>query len=509
MSRTYPLVYSIRFLDQNSPEQWTSRAPTSLTTVERPAGAELIFVREDGTEVRVTEVIDALLSDAVQPSATWYAARFQLLNTFMAVAPTTFGFGWTNRVVVLSITSGALPTGVSLITDPSDPNWSEIRGTPTLVESGEVYISGETALGTFTYYLPWTVNDPLGMSLYTNSINRYPSTFVNTDPYSTYTLERTGMTGSVDGSWVFSDATNYVVYHFILPMPQGARDFLYVFKNTGDGSWYTLASTVPLASLTNGTDFLADFTETGIEVTIGGGNDFTDGGVIFPSCTIQHYVTSQYYINFGQDASLDGFMSRNNSWSCGLICDETIEPDDLGRILFARANSNYVGWKERGTADGYVVYGKDSIRRSDLLDASHGTLTAGQHVGFTFNGGTRQLILYLNGAVINTFTVANNEWETATATDVQDLWFGRSSRSNSIGEQDTRYHAFWQGRIADLWVANGVLFTGVQMLEISGNADVTTSANYGSITHHWPMTETSGTTFTAAKGGVNGTGAIV
>ena len=61
-------------------------------------------------------------------------------------------------------------------------------------------------------------------------------------------------------------------------------------------------------------------------------------------------------------------------------------------------------------------------------------------------------------------------------------------------------------KIINLIIDNGVEFNSTQVTEINGQTAIANSSNYASVTHAWTLSEATGSTFTALKGGINASG---
>jgi hypothetical protein len=217
------------------------------------------------------------------------------------------------------------------------------------------------------------------------------------------------------------------------------------------------------------------------------------------------WLTNPHYLSAGNHASFNGFLARSSSWSYGFIAAEDIPDDFLGRVMFCRDGGNYIGFKDMNSTYGYLFYGKNSTSRYyNATDSTIGVINAGQHVIATFNGTTFNL--YVNGVLKDTASISSSYMETAATNDIRDLFFGRSVNSNvDLGVSVNQYqgHAYWQGLIEQLWIANGVELSSTQVTEISGQTDIALSTNYSSITHYLLLDETDGKNFVAIKGGVD------
>lgn len=484
-----------------------------LSKIKAWDGTQLVTVGGGGGGAS-QETQDFLVEAFVEPPVAVYPLAQEIgLNEYIAIPPFTSGTGWDEKLVTINVISGSLPNGVTIVTDPLSPLYSFIVGTATTAETGTIVIGVENPANEgepFEYTLNWEVLEPQGVTEFTNSLDKYPSIRSNESDFDGINFSKVdNLLGSINSSYVFTDSTNNQVYYHFYPTPSEGYSYAYLMEHTTSSYWYMFKSNVAPADVVNGLDLADNLASTGYELASSDGEEVLVDGVVYPVDNSLTWITNQNYFNAGIDASLNGFLSSNTAWSYGFRLTEDIPGDFLGRVMFARESGNYYGWKAYNDTYEYVFYGKSVSNSgySSMDSTIPTTITAGTWITVTHlsNNYTKFYV----GAVEKNQATPWIYWNTDTLSDLQPLHFGKSINSNTdLGGFDNRYqgHSYWQGSIADLWIANGVEFNSTQVAEINGQTDITASSNYSSITHSWRLDEATGTSFANLKGGVDLTG---
>lgn len=229
---------------------------------------------------------------------------------------------------------------------------------------------------------------------------------------------------------------------------------------------------------------------------------YTSGGVNYPSDRGDiHYRTELNYIDFGNDTSIDDFMTSSDSWSYGFKLVDKIPLDALGRVMFSRSGRSWFALAiGQSASDSEVIYGNGSTTTYDFTEDSSIPATgfaAGSYVRITYD--TTTVNLYVDGTKYYSFNPSTSYLDVGSAANTLDLHFGYGIDSNAYQSSTQFYHGHWQGKIERLWIANGT--------EVTTDDDGSTFPT--GTTHSWLLDETSGSTFSANTGGLNGTGATV
>jgi hypothetical protein len=243
-----------------------------------------------------------------------------------------------------------------------------------------------------------------------------------------------------------------------------------------------------------------DYTTTGTyDLVAPTSDEITVDGVVYPADQSDiHYGTGTNYIDFGNPASLDGFMSGNNAWSYGFKLVDAIPRDGLGRTMFVREWRNwhgfYIGHNDTYTAQ---LYGNSSSRTYDSQDTpipANG-FAAGSYVRVSYTGPSGTVKIFVNGTEYWSGS-PSSYWDAASSVNSLSVQFGNGPESNIFQFNTSYYHGLWQGQIERLWISNGVVET---------TDDNGTTFPPGT-THSWLLDETTGKTFAANTGGVVGNG---
>lgn len=424
----------------------------------------------------------------------WVNAASVPVGEAQSIAPFTSGTGWAEKTVDISIVSGALPDGLSLVTDPLDADWSKIVGTAGSTGSGSCVIRCSNPKGDYDYTLNWTVLQPNGILEFTNDESLYPTVRVTTsNSVDTQLLIRQDFYGTVNGSGTITEDSSKPIW----VANNGDGTWNYLIDREGSSYWYYYAyRTTDPSTLADGLS--TDLTSSGFyDLVAANSNDFMVDGVNYPSDQSDtHYGTTEASITFGNDASFDGFMSDNNTWSYGFKLTRAIPADSLGRVMFARDGRNWLGFYigQNGTYTNLLIGNGSSKNYTGETTYPSGGFAAGSYVRVTFAGGTVKI--FVNGTEYFSYSSASVYWDSASSSDSLDVVFGKGAESNDYQFNTSYFHGYWQGQIERLWIANGV--------EVSTDDDGTTFPV--GTTHSWLLDEVIGSTFTANTGGVNGTG---
>jgi hypothetical protein len=425
------------------------------------------------------------------PIVVWDVAEVQI-NTTGTIPIYLIGG---NPATSYEVTTGSLPPEFTL---QSDGNIAYTTTSST--STGSFGITASNPAGSADEVtVNYEISQAHGMAQFTNSETPYLFLRVsttNSTPNQLLIIQATTAwgypTSTSNGTWV-SD-TNYPVW----AADNGDGTYTYLVRPNGYSYWnlYVSRSSSP-SDLTNGN--VTDLT-TGAgtyDLVAPTSDEITLGTVIYPADQSDiHYGTGQNFIRIGSDASLNGFLSDNNSWSYGFKLVDAWQRDGLGRTMFCREGRNfhaiYVGHNDTYTAQ---IVGNGSTKTYDSEDIAlpAGGFAAGSYVRITFNGSV--VDVYVNGTRYWQYN-ATSYWDSAASTDVLDVVFGKGPESNLYQTNNNYFHGFWQGQIERLWVANGTV--------VASDDD---GATYPTgTTHAWDLDEVTGADFYAAIGSIDAVG---
>jgi len=225
-------------------------------------------------------------------------------------------------------------------------------------------------------------------------------------------------------------------------------------------------------------------------------------GVNYPSDQSDvHYLTGFNYIDFGVDASLNGFLGKGaGDWSYGGRLQRAIPRDGLGRVMFTREGRTWQGFYI-GHSDTYsnMIFGNGSsltYDSSEVTPIPANGFAVGSYIRCTYVGST--FSIYVDGVKYYDYSISSYV-DNASSSDSLNLTFGNGVVSNTYQTNTSYVHGLWQGAIDRLW--------------ISANTAVSTDDNGTTFptntTHSWLLDETTGKDFVANTGGVNGVGAKI
>ena len=344
---------------------------------------------------------------------------------------------------------------------------------------------GDSAEYTFNY----TIRDAQGVTEFTNMLTPYPALRISYSPTTTAKvfLRNLSFFGELTttSSGLLS-VSNHAVYH----ADNGDGTWDYLINVASSTYWYLFRScaTDP-STLTDGltTDIT---TSKDYDLVSPNEDDVTVEGKIYPSDqTDVHYLTSFRYMHLGIDASLDGFMADDTHWSYGFKLVDAIPKDGLGRTMFTREGRNWLAFYIAHN-DTYtnMIFGNGSSSSYDGEDLYLGQLAANTWITVTCQNGNVKI--FADATQIFSYNVASY-WDSQASVNSLNVTFGNGVESNSDQSLTTRFHGLWQGRISDLWIANGVNLIG-------GQTAVPVEA-----THHWLLDEIIGKSFAPTIGSVN------
>lgn len=421
------------------------------------------------------------------PVVAWGSANVQVNSTGTITMYLLGG----NAATSYTVTSGSLPNEFTLEADGS------ISYTTTgATSSGSFGITPSNPAGSGDeFVINYEISQANGMAQFTNSESLYPfvriSTSNSTDNQILLLQPSTAWgqpTSTGNGTWI-SD-TNYPVWS----ADNGNGTYTYLVQPNGYSYWmlYVNCTTSPL-DLTNGT--VTDLTTASTyDLVAPTSSNITVGTVNYPSDQSDiHYGTGQRFLRVGNDVTLDGFLSNDNSWSYGFKLVDAWPRDSLGRTMFCREGRNwhsaYIGHNDTYTAQ---LVGNGSGRAYDGEDVAlpANGLTAGTYIRVTFDGTT--LDVYADGVKYWSYGIASIYWDGASSTDVLDVVFGRGPESNTNQTNTTYSHGQWQGRIERLWISNGSVIS----------TDDSGTVYPSGTTHSWDMDEVTGNTFAASTGSI-------
>ena len=447
----------------------------------------------------------------VAPSFDYSLAVELDLDEAIVIEPTTSGTGVSKKLVTLTIESGSLPTGVTLNTDVESANWSFLEGTPTVESTGTATIRAENPKGYSDFVLNWSVEAIvlLGAATFLNTEEKYVGFGSAVDDFESISFAKvSGITGSINSSYVFTDSTSYAVYSHEYAVASEGFDYAYLMEHTSSSYWYIFKSNVAPDGIVNGLDLADGLSSTGYELSSSDTENFINGGVSYPANQDFGYTTTGNFIDFSNDASFNGFLSGNLDWSFGFRVTEDIPDDFLGRSLFSRNSGNYWAFKYLNATYGGLIAGNSSLPQLNSQSTSIGVISAGSWVVVTSTSMTQKL--YVDGSLVA--TASFNSLNSATLEDLRDVEFGTTQVVNTIyTSYDSKLmHTNYQGLIEDLFITNGTELTSANVTAINLLSDITTYTNYASeVTHAWRLTETIGANFSNLKGGIDGTGSSI
>lgn len=393
------------------------------------------------------------------------------------------------------VTSGSLPNEFSLNEETGVITYSTTDAT----SSGSATITASNPVGAGAgFVLNWEIREAQGAAEFLNTLNKYPFMRVTTsnsiDDQILLKLDFHGRTQSTSNGTIIMDST-YPIY----AASNGDGTWNYLISPQGYFYWnlYTGCTTDP-STLTNG--LVSDITTSQAEsydlVAQVSSNVIVDG-VNYPSDRSDiHWGSGVRYIDFGQDSSLDNFMTDAGAWSFGFRLEEDWKDDGMGRGLFTREGRNWlaIAVGHSGTYS-EMAFGNGSSRSYDSQEVNtipSGGFASGSYVRFTFDGSV--VSMYVDGVKYYDHGVTFY-WDGQGA-NVLNLQFSNSVNANANLLSDSYEHTKWQGLISRMWIANGFIVN-------SDDDGVTYPTD---TTHAWDLSETAGSVFSPSVGAVVGNG---
>ncbi len=393
-----------------------------------------------------------------------------------------------------AVASGSLPSEFSL--DSGSGTITYTTGSAT--SSGTVGIVASSPAGESDVFLMnWEIREAQGAAEFLNTLNKYPflriSTSKSTEAQAMLKQAFYGRTQSTGNATIIEDAA-YPIY----VGANGDGTWNYLIQVGGYSYWmfYLNSSTDP-STLENGLVTDLKTSSLSYDLVAPTSDSVTVDGVNYPSDRSDvHWGSGIRYIDFGNDASLDGVMTDAGSWSYGFRLQEAWNPDGMGRGLFTREGRNWlaVAYGHSGTYS-EMMFGNGAARTYDSSEStslpSNG-FPAGSFVRVTFDGSTTRF--YVNGVMYYDYSTTAY-WDGASANSLS-LQFSNSTSANVDFSSYSYEHTKWQGLIDRIWISNGV----VEPTDDDG------TSYPSSATHAWDMSETTGSSFNPSIGSVVGVG---
>ena len=399
--------------------------------------------------------------------------------------------GGTEPVVSYAV-SGSLPPEFTFDTTTGLISWV----TSAAVSSGTFDVIATNPAGSGTFTVEWAIEAGRGAAQFFNDENLFPLCYVSTSKSvnTQIMLKQSfyGRTAGTSNGAIVEDSA-YPIY----AANNGNGTWNYMIFPTGYSYWifYSNSSTDP-ATLTDGLD--SDLkVSLGYDLVTPITQDAIYDSVRYPSDrTDVHYGTALNHVDFGNDATLNNFMTDAGSWSYGFRLQREWKKDGLGRVMFSREGRNW-----HGVAIGHnatyseMLYGNGSntsYDSSEVVTIPANGFPIGAYVRMTYDGST--LSFYVNG--VKYYDHAVNSYMDGSSANTLPLAFGNGVASNTYQSITSYSHGLWQGLIDRLWISNGV---------VESTDDDGTTYPAG-VTHSWELSETDGKGFAPSNGSVSGVG---
>ena len=442
-----------------------------------------------GADTRVTWMLE---TDVFSAPAIAYPSVLIDVNSSGTIDPIVLS--GSEPIQAWSIDSGELPAEFSLDSTTGvityNTGGDSSSGSVSVIATNPVGDSG-------TFVINWEIREAQGASEFLNTLNKYPflriSTSKSTEAQAMLKQAFYGKTQSTGNATIIEDVA-YPIY----VGANGDGTWNYLIQVGGYSYWmFYLNSTTDPSTLANGLVTDLKTSSLGYDLVTPNSDNVTVDGSNYPSDRSDiHWGSGIRYIDFGNDASLDGVMTDAGSWSYGFRLQEDWKPDGMGRGLFTREGRNWlaVAYGHSGTYS-EMMFGNGASRTYDSSESaslpSNG-FPAGSFVRVTFDGSTTRF--YVNGVMYYDYGTTAY-WDGASANSL-NLQFSNSVSANADFSSQSYEHTKWQGLIDRIWISNGV----VESVDDNG-----TSYPYGA-THAWDMSETTGSLFTPSIGSVTGQG---
>ncbi|CAH9011850.1 conserved hypothetical protein [Vibrio phage 424E50-1] len=440
-------------------------------------------------DIRVDWILE---TDVFSAPAIAYPSALVDVNSSGTIEPVVLS--GSEPIESWSVSSGSLPDEFSF--DSATGVITYI--TTGVTSSGIVGIVASNPAGNSSEFsLNWEVRQAQGAAEFLNTLNKYPflriSTSKSTEVQVMLKQSFYGKTQSTGNATIIEDAA-YPIY----VGSNGDGTWNYLIQVGGYSYWmFYLNSTTDPSTLANGLVTDLKTSSLSYDLVAPTSDSVTVDGVNYPSDRSDvHWGSGIRYIDFGNDASLDGVMTDAGSWSYGFRLQEDWKPDGMGRGLFTREGRNWLA-VAYGHSDTYseMIFGNGASRTYDSSEStslpSDGFPT-GSFVRVTFDGSTTRF--YVNGVMYYDYGTTAY-WDGASANELS-LQFSNSTSANADFSSYSYEHTKWQGLIDRIWISNGV----VESTDDDG-------ASYPSgATHAWDMSETTGSSFNPSIGSVVGVG---
>ncbi|CAH9015426.1 conserved hypothetical protein [Vibrio phage 142E35-1] len=484
-------VWVDTFNSASSAVDLTTHSVTDLGDVT-DAGSGKIITDEERSKFD-TSIDWMLTTDVFTAPVIAYPSVLVDVNSSGSVDPVVLS--GSEPVSEWSISSGSIPAEFSLDSATGTITYA----TSSTTSSGSVTIVATNPAGDSAgYVVNWEIRESQGAAEFLNVLNEYPFMRVTTsnsiDSQVLIKQQFHGRTSSTSNGTIVEDSA-YPIY----AASNGDGTWNYLLYPQGYSYWnlYVNCSTDP-ATLSNG--LVSDITTSlagAYDLVAQASNDVTVNGVNYPSDRSDiHWGAGLRFINFGQDSSMDNFMTDAGSWSYGFKLEDDWPDDGMGRGLFTRDGRNWlaVALGHSGTYS-EMIYGNGSSRSYDSQEVTtipSGGFSSGSFVRFTFTGSV--ISMYVDGVKYYDYSVTAY-WDGSSA-NVLDVQFSNGVNANYDFGITAYNYTKWQGLISRLWIANGTV--------ISSDDDGVTYPT--GTTHAWDLNETTGSEFSPSIGSVSGSG---
>ena len=469
-------------------EDYLGAPPADNYVLASLANGTRVWVEMTGGDSTQTE----WLLDQFTAPIIGYAPIEVETNTTGSINPIIIGGD--EPITSWEVSSGSLPSDFTFNTSTGVVSYD----TGGAEKTGSFGVKAYNPVGASSEWIvAYEISAGKGAEQFTNDLSLYPVVRITTsNSISEQGLVKQqfyGRTTATGNGTIIEDA-NYPIW----VADNGNGTWNYLLFPTGYSYWnfYKNSSTDP-STLVNGLS--TDLTTSSLtyDLVAPTSDNFTVGSVNYPSDQSDaHYMSAQNYIDFGNDVSLNGFGSDNNSYSYGFKLVRALPDDSLGRVMFAREGRNWLGFYigHNATYTNLLIGNGSTKTYTGETSYPSGGFAAGTYMRVTFNGTTVKI--YANGVEYFSYGSASSYWDGSSSTDSLNVVFGRGIESNAYQSSTSYFHGFWQGQIERLWIANGAVIS-------TDDDGITYPAG---ITHSWDLDETEGKTFLPSTGSVQGIG---
>ncbi|CAM0101435.1 hypothetical protein VPH526E571_0006 [Vibrio phage 526E57-1] len=426
----------------------------------------------------------------IAPSIVYPSA---LLDVDSSGVLTPFVLSGSTPIQSWQVSSGTLPPEFTLDALTGELNYVTTSSTG----SGTFGITASNPVGVSdTFLINWEIRESQGAAEFFNTLSKYPFLRISTsNSVENQVLLKQAFYGRTQstGNGTLIEDTAFPIY----VGSNGNNTWNYLIQVTGYSYWMFYAnSTTDPATLANG--LVTDMKTTlSYDLVAPVSADVVVDGINFPSDRSDiHWGSGIRYIDFGNDASLNGVMTDSDSWSFGFRLQEDWKPDGMGRGLFTREGRNWlaIAYGHSGTYS-EMMFGNGASRTYDSSESTSlpsGGFVAGSFVRVTFDGSTTRF--YVDGVLYYDYGTSFY-WDGVSANSL-NLQFSNSTSANTDFASYSYEHTKWQGLIDRLWISAGSVIT----------TDDTGAAYPTGTTHAWDLTETIGSVFAPSIGTVSGVG---